>query len=160
MLLTALQNWMVFEQAIAELLQPLARDAPIPIISLGGEDERDLWELWHSCCSDDLTSRVQHIYLNPMPMPSYRAVWLEPALAAGASRPTLAEHLRRRTLSDHNSDMLEWIVKAAINLPAVLNEDFLAGLDPVTLDTATLLDHPAEEIAAAVAKAVTQWVNP
>ena len=160
MLLTALQNWMVFEQAIAALLQPLALDAPMPIVSLGGEDERDLWELWHSCCSDDLTSRVQHIYLNPMPMPSYRAVWREPALAAGASRPTLAEYLRRRTLSDHNLDMLEWFIKAAINLPAVLNEDFLAGLDPVTLDTATLLDRPAEEIAAAVAKAVTQWVNP
>jgi len=158
-IITALQNWIVFEQEIAALLELLSLDDPMPIVTLGGEDERHLWELWHSCCSDELTSRVQHIYLNPMPMPSYRAVWLEPALAARASRPTLADYLRGRMSHERNFDAVEWIINAAIGLPAFLNEDFLAWLDPVTLDVGTLLQRPAEEIAAAVAKAVVEWVN-
>jgi len=158
-IITALQNWIVFEQEIAGLLELLPLDDPMPIITLGGEDERHLWELWHSCCSDELTSRVQHIYLNPMPMPSYRAVWLEPALAARASRPILADYLRGRMSHERNFDAVEWIINAAIGLPAFLNEDFLAWLDPITLDVGTLLQRPAEEIAAAVAKAVVEWVN-
>jgi transcriptional regulator with XRE-family HTH domain len=158
-ILTALQNWIVFEYEIERMLESQSRDDPMPIVTLGGEDERHLWELWHSCCADALTSRVQHIYLNPMPMPSYRAVWREPALAARASRPTLAEYLRGRILHDRNFDAAEWIIKAAISLPAFLSEDFLAWIDPVTLDAATLLQRPPEEIAAAVAKAVVEWVN-
>jgi hypothetical protein len=143
-IITALQNWIVFEQQIAELLEFLSIDDPIPIITLGGEDERHLWELWHSCYSDELTSRVQHIYLNPLPMASYRAVWLEPALAARASRPTLADYLRGRMSHERNFDAVEWIINAAIGLPAFLNEEFLAWLDPVTLDVGTLLQRPAE----------------
>jgi transcriptional regulator with XRE-family HTH domain len=157
--LTALQNWIVFEHEIQSTLESLSRDDPMPVVTLGGEDERHLWELWHSCCADELTSRVQHIYLNPMPMPSYRAVWREPALAARASRPTLADYLRGRMLNERNSDAAEWIINAAISLPAFLNEDFLAWLDPLTLDIAALLQRSAEEIAAAIAKAVVEWVN-
>jgi transcriptional regulator with XRE-family HTH domain len=158
-LLTALKNWMVFEREIANLLEPLALDAPTPIVTLGGEDERPLWELWHSACSGSLTSRVQHIYLSPMPMPIYRAVWHEPALEAGAPRSTLAEYLRRRTLDDGNSDLLEWIIKAAINLPAVLSEEYLGSLDPVALDPGTLLGRPTADAAATVARAVIDWLH-
>ena len=159
LLLTALRNWIVFEGEIENLLQSVSGDVPIPVVTLGGEDERHLWELWHSCCTDDLTSRVQHIYLDAMPMPSYRSVWTESALFARVSRPTLAEYLRSRIVHERNYDAVEWIIKAAINLPAVLNEDFMANLDPITLDTATLLGRPAEDVAAAVAKAVVQWLN-
>jgi hypothetical protein len=95
-----------------------------------------------------------------MPMPSYRSVWNEPALFARVSRPTLTEYLRSRIMHERNHDVVEWIIKAAVNLPAVLNEDFMANLDPVTLDTGMLLGRPAEDIAAAVAKAVVQWLNP
>jgi len=159
LLLTALRNWIVFEREIEDLLRSVSDEIPIPVVTLGGEDERDLWELWHSCCTDDLTSRVQHIYLDAMPMPSYRSVWNESALYARVSRPTLTEYLRSRIVHERNHDAVEWIMKAAINLPAVLNEDFMANLDPVTLDTGALLGRPSEDIAAAVAKAVIQWLN-
>jgi transcriptional regulator with XRE-family HTH domain len=159
MLLTALRNWIVFEQEIENLLLRVSDDVPIPIVTLGGEDERHLWELWHSCCSDDLTSRVQHIYIDAMPMPRYRSVWTEPALFARVSRPTLTEYLRSRIVNERNHDAAEWMIKAAINLPAVLNEDFMADLDPITLDTGALFHRPGEEVAAAVAKAVVQWLN-
>lgn len=35
----------------------------------------------------------------------------------------------------------------------------MANLDPVTLDTGTLLGRPGEDIAAAEAEAVVQWLN-
>jgi hypothetical protein len=160
LLLTALRNWIVFEREIENRLQSVSGDVPVPVVTLGGEDERHLWDLWRSCCTDDLTARVQHIYLDAMPMPSYRSVWNEPALFARVSRPTLTEYLRSRIMHERNHDVVEWIIKAAVNLPAVLNEDFMANLDPVTLDTGMLLGRPAEDIAAAVAKAVVQWLNP
>lgn len=158
-LLTALRNWILFEHEIENLLQRVSDDTPVPVVTLGGEDERHLWELWHFCCSDDLTSRVQHIYLDAMPMPSYQSVWDVPALYARVSRPTLTEFLRSRIVSERNHDTVEWIIKAAINLPAVLNEDFMGDLDPITLAAGALFDRPSEEIAAAVAKAVIQWLN-
>lgn len=158
-LLTALRNWVVFEREIEELLHSFSADTPIPVVTLGGEDERHLWELWHSCCTDELTARVQHIYMDAMPMPSYRSVWNEPALFARVSRPTLTEYLRWRIVHERNHDAIEWIIKTAINLPAVLNEDFLADLDPITLDPGALLARPPEDIAAVVAKAVVEWLN-
>lgn len=159
MLQTALRNWIVFESEIEDLLNSVSDDVAIPVVTLGGEDERHLWELWQSCCASHLTSRVQHIYLDAMPMPSYRSVWTEPALFARVSRPTLAEYLRWRIVHERNHDAVEWIIKAAINLPAVLNEEFMANLDPITLDVRTLLGRPPEDIAAAVAKAVVGWLN-
>jgi hypothetical protein len=159
MLLTALRNWIVFEHEIENLLQRVSDDLSLPIVTLGGEDERHLWELWHSCCADDLTSRIQHIYLDAMPTPRYRSVWTEPALFARVSRPTLTEYLRSRMVHERNRDAVEWIIKAAINLPAVLNEDFMSDLDPITLDTGALFGRPDEEIASAVAKAVVNWLN-
>jgi transcriptional regulator with XRE-family HTH domain len=159
MLLTALRNWIIFEHEIENLLPRVADDVRVPIVTLGGEDERHLWELWHSRCADDLTSRVEHIYLDAMPMPRYRSVWTEPALAARVTRPTLTEYLRSRMAHERNRDAVEWIIKSAINLPAVLNEDFMGDLDPITLDTGALFGRTDDEIAAAVAKAVVQWLN-
>jgi hypothetical protein len=62
-------------------------------------------------------------------------------------------------VNERNHDAAEWMIKAAINLPAVLNEDFMGDLDPITLDTGALFSRPGEEVAAAVAKAVVQWLN-
>lgn len=158
MLQTALRNWIVFEREIEELLRSVAREVVTPIVTLGGEDERPLWDLWRSRCADELTSRVMHIYLDAMPMPSYRPVWKETALYARVSRPVFADYLRWRIFHERNPDALEWIMKAAINLPAVLNEDFMTSLDPITLDMGALRDRP-EETAAAVASAVVKWLN-
>jgi hypothetical protein len=159
MLLTALRNWIVFEYEIEDRLRTVSSDVLSPILTLGGEDERNLWELWDSCCPDNLTSAVKHIYLDAMPMPSYRSVWTESALLARVTRPTLTEYLRSRITHERNYDAVEWIIRAAINLPAVLNEDYMADIDPLALDASTLFGRPPEDIAATVAKAVIQWLN-
>jgi hypothetical protein len=122
-----------------------------------------LWNMWHQCCSEEMTSRVQHIYLRPMPMRSYRAVWLEPALAARTDRPTLATYLRTRTQSDRNFDLIEWVIKAAIKLPGTLNEGFQARLEPGLSDASALLARRIEDMPATatmVAKGVIEWLNP
>jgi transcriptional regulator with XRE-family HTH domain len=163
LLLTALRNWMVFEDQVEGLLATAPADDSMPVVTLGGEDEHHLWDLWHHCCSDELTSRVQHIYLRPMPMPSYLAVWQVPALAARTTRPMLTDYLRGRTQSDRNTDLMEWIVKAAIYLPADLNAEYHASLDPAIMDINALLRRPTDDlpaISAAVAKAVVEWLNP
>jgi DNA-binding XRE family transcriptional regulator len=161
-LVTPLQNWLVFETEIARLLDPSAADGSDSIVSLGGDDERILWEVWHRGCSDELAARVQHIYLKPMPMPPYRPPWEEPALYARTSRPLLTSYLTRRTVSDGDCDLIEWLLRSAIRLPAALNPGFRDRLDPVLRDVDALLRAPASDLAGAagpVAKAVVEWLN-
>ena len=161
-LLTPLRNWLVFEKQIAALLAPTPDTEPTPIVTLGGEDERILWELWHRGCAEALSDRVEHIYLRPFPIPSYRSPWQEPALAVGINRSALAGYLRNRTTADRHADMVEWMVRTAVQLPASLNDDFRAGLDPVLRDISALLRAPSDDLSAAapaVAKAVVEWLN-
>jgi hypothetical protein len=161
-LLTPLRNWLVFEKQIARILEQAPGGMANFVITLGGQDERALWDAWHRGCSDDLSARVRNIYLRPMPMPSYRSPWQEGALSARTDRSTLTTYLANRAPSDR-SDQLEWLLRTAIHLPASLNPGFREGLDPVLGDVAALLRAPVSELPAAtvgaIAKAVVEWLN-
>jgi hypothetical protein len=161
-LLTPLRNWLVFERQIGSILAHSPGGMADFVITLGGEDERTLWDAFHRGCSDDLSARVRHIYLRPMPMPSYRSPWQERALSARTDRSTLTTYLGNRTPSDR-ADLLEWLLKAAVRLPASLNPGFGEGLDPVLGDVDALLRIPASELpgatVGAIAKAVAEWLN-
>jgi transcriptional regulator with XRE-family HTH domain len=160
-LLTPLHSWMVFEQQIGWILGRSA-DAATFVITLGGEDERALWDAFHRGCSDDLSARVRHIYMRPIPMPRYRAPWQERALSKWTSRSMLTAYLVNRTPSD-GGDLLEWLLKAAIRLPAALNPGFRDGLDPTLHDVDALLRTPVSELPTAtvgsIAKAVVEWLE-
>lgn len=161
-LLTPLRNWLVFEKQIAWILAQSPGSTADSVITLGGEDERTLWDAFHRGCSDDLSSRVRHIYLRPIPMPSYRSAWQERALSARTDRSTLSTYLANRTPSDR-TDLLEWLLKTAIRLPASLNPGFGEGLDPALHDVDALLQGSVSELPpatmAAIAKAVAEWLN-
>jgi transcriptional regulator with XRE-family HTH domain len=160
-LLTPLQSWMVFEQQIGWILGRSA-DAATFVITLGGEDERPLWEAFHRGCSEGLSARVRHIYLRPILMPRYRSPWQERALSKWTSRSTLTTYLTNRTSAD-GGDLLEWLLKAAIRLPAALNPGFRDGLDPTLQDVDALLRTPTSELPTAtvgsIAKAVVEWLD-
>ena len=128
-LLTPLRNWLVFEKEIPSILAGSPGGMVNTVITLGGEDERKLWDAFHRGCSDELSARVRHIYLRPIPMPSYRSPWQERALSARTDRSTLTTYLANRTPSDR-ADLLEWLLRSAIRFPASLNPGFAEGLDP------------------------------
>lgn len=161
-LLTPLRNWLVFEKQIAWILDRSPGGAADSVITLGGEDERALWDAWDRGCSDDLSTRVRHIYLRPLPMPSYRSPWQERALTARTDRSMLTTYLANRTPSER-SDLVEWLLKTAIRLPASLNPGFQEGLDPVLRNVDALLRAPTSELPSAtmgaIAMAVAEWLN-
>jgi hypothetical protein len=161
-LLTPLRNWLVFEKQIAWTLAQSTVGTADFVVTLGGEDERTLWDAFHRGCSDDLSSRVRHIYLRPLPMPSYRSPWQERALSARTDRSTLYTYMANRTSSDR-ADLLEWLLKTAIRLPASLNPGFGEGLDPALRDVDALLRGSVSELppamVVAIAKAVVEWLN-
>lgn len=161
-LLTPLRNWLVFEKQITRILAQSPGGMADSVITLGGEDERALWDAFHRGCSDDLSSRVRHIYLRPIPMPSYRSPWQERALSARTDRSTLSTYLTNRTPSDR-VDLLEWLLMTAIRLPASLNPGFREGLDPAVRDVDAILRGSVSELppatVAAIAKAVVEWLN-
>ena len=161
-LITPLRNWLVFEKQITSILAQSPGGMADSVITLGGEDERTLWEAFHRGCSDNLSSRVRHIYLRPIPMPSYRSPWQERALSARTDRSMLSTYLANRTPSDR-ADLLEWLLTTAVRLPASLNPGFGEGLDPALRNVDAILRGSASELpsatVAAVAKAVVEWLN-
>jgi hypothetical protein len=95
-------------------------------------------------------------------MPSYRSPWQERALSARTDRSTLSTYLANRTPSER-TDLLEWLLKTAIRLPASLNPGFAEGLDPALRNVDALLRGPVSELppatVAAIPKAVVEWLN-
>ena len=161
-LITPIRNWIVFEREIAGLAdrRPPNRAS---IVTLGGEDERVLWELWHRGCAEELSVSVQHIYLRPVPMLSYRVPWQEPALTTKTNRPLLASYLKKRTVQDGNTDLMEWILKATVSLPAALNPDYRAQLPDILAAPDALAPGLADRLTEAIpaaAEAVVRWLVP
>jgi transcriptional regulator with XRE-family HTH domain len=158
-LLTPLRNWLVFEAEIARLLA-MPSVGHGSAVTLGGGDERILWEVWRRGCPDGLPSRVQHIFLRPMPTPSSHT-WDEPALTASeTSRSAMEGYLIRRTRSDGHTDLVDWLLKAAVDLPAELNPSFRGGLSPLSASTEILRGAFSQEPArtvAPLAKAIVDW---
>jgi hypothetical protein len=162
-LVTPLQNWLVFEAEITRLLEPASGGAG-SVLTLGGEDERVLWNLWQRGCSDDLANRVQHIFLKPMPMPPYEAAWDADALSPRTDRSLLTNYVSSRMASDGDSGsgLLEWLLRSAIRLPAALSPGFGEGLDPPLRNVDALLRAPSSELSSAagsIAKAVAEWLS-
>jgi hypothetical protein len=159
-MVTPLQNWLVFEAEIARMLESSAAGGADSVITLGGGDERVLWEVWQRGCADELATRVNHMFLRPMPMPAYRNPWQEEALSARTDRALLTNYLTYRTTHDGNTNLTEWLLRSAVHLPAQLNPGFSDGLDPALQDVDALLrGSPGElpRVAEAVAKAVVEW---
>lgn len=161
-LLTPLRNWLVFEKQIASILGESPAGMSDSVITLGGADERALWDAWHRGCSDELSACVRHIYLRPIPMPHYRAPWQERALSARTDRPTLTTYLANRAAHE-TADLNEWLLRSAIHLPASLNPGFREGLDPILHDVEALLRARASDLsdvmAGAIATGVVEWLN-
>jgi len=158
-LLTPLRNWVVFEAEITRLLGGRPTRGSGTIITLGGDDERDLWEMWDGGCAEGLSARVQHVYLRTMPVPDHTAPWELRALRAGDSdRHMLREYLA----GSAGPDLIEWLLRSAIRLPAALNPGFQESLDPVLWDVEALLRAPATELSRVVgdmASAIAKWLT-
>jgi len=154
-LLTALRNWLVFEAEIGRLLAIPELDAG-SVITLGGGDERILWDIWRRGCPRGLAVRVQHIYLRPMPIPSSQT-WDEPALIASETTLSgLETYLLRRIRDDGHTELVEWLLKSAVRLPGALNPGFLAGLAPILADNGAFSQEPARAVVP-LARAIVQW---
>jgi transcriptional regulator with XRE-family HTH domain len=158
-LLTSLRNWLVFEAEIGRLLN-LPSTGSGSVVTLGGGDEKVLWDIWRRGCPRGLPARVQHIFLRPMPTPSSQT-WDEPALTASdTSRSALESYLVKRTRSDGHTDLIDWLLKAAVRLPAELSPAFREGLMPLPASTEILTGAFSQEPARAVAplaRAIVEW---
>jgi transcriptional regulator with XRE-family HTH domain len=158
-LLTPLRNWLVIEAEIQQMANMPSAGANDSLITLGGEDEQILWDVWHRGCPDDLSGRVQHLFLTPIPLPSDQT-WDASALMVRTNRLRLSEYLMRRTRSDGHFDLVEWILRSAVRFPASLNDGFRGELDPILRGQDVRLrtsDPELPKLVGDVAKAVVDW---
>jgi transcriptional regulator with XRE-family HTH domain len=161
-LLTALRNWLLFEAEIARLLRLDPERGSGAIITLGGDDERDLWDMWHRGCPEGLSARVQHIFLRTMPVSDHINPWNVPALNVEVTdRHMLTAYLENQPRAG-SADLIEWLLRSAVHLPGVLSPGFHDGLDPGLRDVAAVLRTPAGDLsrlADPVARAVIAWLT-
>lgn len=153
-LLVPFQNWLVLDTEVTRL----ARAGADRIVTLGAEDDRPLWELWHRASACPVRDRVQHIYLRAAPLPSYRVPWQEDALTARTSRPRLTDYLRNRA-ADGGADLLDWFAKTAVRLPAALNPQFRERVEPALLAADGPPAGDPAMLAGSVAAAVVGWLS-
>lgn len=163
-LLTALRNWLVFEAEITRLQSRCPEGIASTIITLGGDDERDLWEMWHRGCSANLSAQVQHLFLRAMPIPEHIEQWKVPALiASNTDRSKLGTYLTNHAKSA-GSDLIEWLLRSAVYLPAELNPGFREAQEPALRDVESLLRSSSAELSTAplvapIARAVVTWLT-
>ena len=99
-----------------------------------------------------------------MPIPENVEQWKVPALIASyTDRPTLATYLTNHAKSA-GSDLIEWLLRSGVHLPAVLNPGFCDSLDPALRDIKGLLRSSGGELSTAplvgpIARAVITWLT-
>jgi transcriptional regulator with XRE-family HTH domain len=163
-LITPLRNWLVFEAEITRLLGMHPGSGADTIVTLGGDDERDLWEMWHRGCSESLSARVQHLYLRAMPIVEHAEQWQVPALiASDTDRSKLTTYLNNHARPG-SSDLIEWLLRSSVHLPAVLSPGFRDSLDSMLDDVEGLLRSSSGELstvplAGPIARAVVTWLT-
>lgn len=163
-LITPLKNWLVFESEVARLLD-LHSDSDIDtIVTLGGDDERDLWQMWHRGCSESLSTRVQHLSLRTMSVPDHIDYWKLPALIASDTDRLKLTHYLDTHAKSAGSDLVEWLLRSAVHLPAELNPGFRDALDPALRNVPALLRSSGGELSTAplvspIARTVTTWLT-
>jgi transcriptional regulator with XRE-family HTH domain len=163
-LLTTLRNFLVFEAEITRLLDLHPAGSADIIVTLGGDDERDLWEMWHRGCSESLSARVQHLFLRAMPISEHIEQWQVPALiASDTDRSKLTIYLNNHAKSA-GFDLIEWLLRSAVHLPAVLSPGFREALDPTLGDVEGLLRSSSSEsstasLAGPIARAIVTWLT-
>jgi hypothetical protein len=80
-------------------------------------------------------------------------------MARTATKDRLAAYLTKRTVEDGHSDLVEWMHRSAVRLPAALNPGF-GDAHPVIAEVDVPLRASGDElsrIVKAVASAVVEW---
>jgi DNA-binding transcriptional regulator YiaG len=157
-LLTPLWNWVVLEEAVRQLAGQDKGNSNI--LTLGGMDERIVWNLWHAGCSDEIGSRVRHLYLRVLPLPRYRRAWDEPVLDPRTTTARDLANFLRHCSQGGDLELLYWFQAGAVVLPATLNDGFGASVPRELLDGDAFRMALRESLAhtiSEIAKVVHSW---
>jgi hypothetical protein len=68
--------------------------------------------------------------------------------------------LREYLTSSAGPNLIEWLLRSAIRLPAALNPGFRDSLDPMLRDVEALLRQPATDVsrvAGIISSAIAEW---
>src|SRR5262249_4743851 len=113
-------------------------------------------------CSENLSARVQHMFLRALPIQDHSEPWAVPSLIAGnTDRSILTAYLANQTKKD-GADLVEWLLRSAVHLPAALSPGFGEGLDPMLRDVEGLLRSPFDELSTVVSpvgRAIAAWLT-
>ncbi len=158
-LLITFYNLCVFDLLLGEMLEAIDDEARI--VTLGGKDEKPLWDCWGAGSSLAARSRVRHAYLERMPCLDDRAPWNYYELRLHMMSETdLAEFIHEQCEGAKDQSMAKWIHAAAVRLPAALLSQVDGPLGVVPIDDEAFKRELADDPRATyrkLAEAVMTW---
>ena len=163
---TPLVNWIVIEDQVKGVLE---QDPGAGIVTLGGADERMLWDQWRGPV--EMRQAVGHAYLRRMPLPvppwRYPALnWRGRRMMDGGLHSVFRDaSAETNPVVDAVADLAEWLYRTGVTLPSELGVnglepfDDLSGLfSPEDVRRATA-DDPIQ-LAGYLADSIGSWFYP
>jgi hypothetical protein len=155
-------TWLALEHAIEERGFRQAEEPQI--VTLGGEDEQGMWDLWRKRAGAPM---LASIYVPKLDSPTTDlSLWNRRELLR--DNPFAEHDLESFTLQASGGGpagerLLEWIFTSAVQLPAAASNRLIEGLiyDQTPIDTwgpaLDALRHDPVGVARAIAQAVSRW---
>lgn len=123
-LLTPAMVWMC-------LLDLHMKDPSIPIITLGGYDERELWNAWHDCNPEVTSAKLGHLYVSALKLynkSSTSTVYMKEIPLYWTSKRDIEDDLEKDIIENNLDDwpnherMIPWCINNCVLLPSIIKD--------------------------------------
>jgi len=113
------------------LLDLHMQDQSIPIVTLGGYDERDLWKAWQDCNQEITTAKIGHLYVPALKQyenSSTSAIYMKERPLDWTSKRDIEDDLSKDIISSESNiwlkheRMIPWCVNNCVLLPSIIKE--------------------------------------
>jgi hypothetical protein len=157
-------TWFALEKALERRRTPTA--GVEQVVTLGGEDEQKMWDLWHGRTA---ASAIANLYVPRLDSPAggtdlwnYQELWRD----APYSGLDLERFSRRMSQSGKEGELiLEWVFTSALRLAVAASAGRAAGLwyEGTELvswgETLDALRHDPWAVSQALASSVSHWFH-
>lgn len=107
------------------------KDPSIPIITLGGYDERELWNAWHDCNPEVTSAKLGHLYVSALKLykkSSTTTVYMKEIPLYWTSKRDIEDDLAKDIVDNeidewpNHERMIPWCINNCVLLPSIIKE--------------------------------------
>lgn len=152
------------------LLEVHMKDKTSPIITLGGYDERSLWEAWHVCNTESSITKIGHLYVSELKhveRSSTSAVYMGDTPLEWKSKIDIENEFRKdinnqteKIIGQDTGRMIPWCLNNCVLLPGrIKNSEFSISIKGKTYSNIREMEElNPEECMDDIVSEVNKWL--